>query len=92
MTNVYSSGRQQKSWNTFEDGHVDVGADLGHMVEPLCDRLGPAALCWLQVIAAGLAEGRRGRRGRDQSHQGGEGQDEEDPQHGCSCQAEETTT
>lgn len=70
---------------TFEDGHVDVGADLRHMAEHSCGRLGSAALCWLQVITAAPAGDRRSTGRRHQGHQGGEGQKEEDTQHSCAC-------
>lgn len=65
------------SYRTFEDGHVDVGADLGNMAEARCRRWGSAALQQLQVIAAlpaGLGQ---------QGHRGGEGHEEEETQHGC---------
>lgn len=68
---------------TFEDGHVDVGADLWHMAEHTDGRLGSAALLWLHVITAASARDRRSTRRRHQGHQGGQGQKEEDTQHHC---------
>ncbi len=62
---------------TFEDGHVDVCADLRHMSEPSNGRLISAALFWLQVITAAPAGNKRDTRRRQQGHQGGEGQKEE---------------
>lgn len=68
---------------TFEDGHVDVSADLWDMAEPYGRRLGSASLLWLQVITAVPAGERRCVRRRHQGHQGSEGQEEEDTQHCC---------
>lgn len=65
------------SYRTFEDGHVDVGADLWNMAKPRCWRWGSAALQQLQVIAA-LPAGLR-----QQGHRGGEGHEEEETQHSC---------
>lgn len=70
---------------TFEDGHVDIGADLWHMAEPFCNRLGSTALCWLQVVTAVSTGHRRNTWGRHQGHQGEDRQNEEDTQHGCAC-------
>lgn len=71
------------SFVTFEDGHVDVGANLWHVAEPPCGRLGSTALCWLQVITAVPAGDGRISGGRHQGHWVGEGQQEEDTQHDC---------
>lgn len=71
------------SFVTFEDGHVDVGANLWHLDERPWWRLCSTALCWLQVITAVLARHRRDIWGRHQGHQGEDGQNEEDPQHSC---------
>lgn len=68
---------------TFEDGHVDVGADLWDMAELHGGRLVTAALFWLQVVTAAPAGQRRSTRRRHQGHQGSEGPEEEDTQHCC---------
>lgn len=61
---------------TFQNGHVDICADL----RGITTWLGAAALCWLQVITAVSAGDWRRHRG----HQAGQGQEqEEDARHGC---------
>lgn len=68
---------------TFEDGHVDVGANLWDVAELSSGRLVTAALCWLQVVTAVSAGERRSTRRRHQGHRGSEGPEEEDTQHFC---------
>lgn len=70
---------------TFEDGHVDVGADFWDVTEPCCRRLKSAALQQLQVITALPAWWQRDTGRRHQGHRGREGYEEEESEHSCAC-------
>lgn len=86
MMDTYSirAHRQEAHTVTFEDGHVDVGADLWDMPEPSGGRLDSAAVLWLYVITAAPAGQRRFSLRRHRRHRVSEGQeDEEDAQHRC---------
>lgn len=85
MTDTYSTRARLEVTHTvtFEDGHVDEGADLWDMPEPSGGRLDSAAVLWLYVITAAPA-GQRFSLRRHWRHPVSEGQeDEEDAQHCC---------
>lgn len=77
--------KQDRHNSTFEDGHVDVGADLWDVTELCWGRLKCAALQQLQVITALPAWSQRATGGRHQAHQRREGQEEDESQHSCAC-------